>query len=154
MGTLKEYGDLFERLGLTELSVEEKDLKLTLKKEIKTIACENSVCTNEGKPQPGERSAFGNENKKSESDTGATASSGGAGAINGTEVKAPILGVFYENETPVKEGDMVEKGDVLCTIEAMKMMNEVKSPASGKVIGVSAENGALVEYHQTLFIIA
>ena len=61
--------------------------------------------------------------------------------------------MFYANETPVKEGDTVEKGDVLCTIEAMKMMNEVKSPVSGKVTKVSAENGALVEYHQTLFMI-
>ena len=71
----------------------------------------------------------------------------------GTEIKAPLLGVFYANEVPVKEGDEVKKGDVLCSIEAMKMMNEVRSSADGKVLKILAENGALVEYHQTLFVI-
>ena len=56
-------------------------------------------------------------------------------------------------EVPVKEGDVVKKGDVLCSIEAMKMMNEVRSNADGKVIKILAENGSLVEYHQTLFVI-
>lgn len=149
MGSIKEYGDLFERLGLTELSVEEKDLKLTLKKEIKLVPGEISACTG-GNRRSGEKEAFGSVKEKSESYAD---ESGAEAAISGTEVKAPILGVFYANETPVKEGDAVEKGDVLCTIEAMKMMNEVKSPASGKVIKVLAENGALVEYHQTLFVI-
>ena len=150
MCSIKEYGDLFERLGLTELSVEEKDLKLTLKKEIKLVTGEISACTGGGNRRSGEKEAFGSAKEKSESYADV---SGAEAAISGTEVKAPILGVFYANETPVKEGDAVEKGDVLCTIEAMKMMNEVKSPASGKVIKVLAENGALVEYHQTLFVI-
>ena len=151
MGSLKEYGDLFERLGLTELSVEEKDLKLTLKKEIKIDAREISVCTNEKKYQPGEKTSVGNARADSDGDSNIPDA---GDKVNGTEVKAPILGVFYANETPVKEGDTVEKGDVLCTIEAMKMMNEVRSPASGKVMKALAENGALVEYHQTLFVIA
>lgn len=150
MGSLKEYGDLFERLGLTELSVEEKDLKLTLKKEIKIFSDETAVRANEKRVQPEGNASFENTN----ANPGSNAVSPDTGAaISGTEVKAPILGVFYANETPVKEGDTVEKGDVLCTIEAMKMMNEVKSPVSGKVTKVSAENGALVEYHQTLFMI-
>ena len=150
MGSIKEYGDLFERLGLTELSVEEKDLKLTLKKEIKIVPGETSAYTGVKKPQPEREEAFEDVKEKSGSDTDASSEDT---AISGTEVEAPILGVFYANETPVKEGDTVEKGDVLCTIEAMKMMNEVKSPVSGKVTKVSAENGALVEYHQTLFMI-
>ena len=151
MGSLKEYGDLFERLGLTELSVEEKDLKLTLKKEIKIAADEISVCADEIKSRSVKTVTAQNAMTDARSDSD---SSEGNEAVNGTEVKAPILGVFYANETPVKEGDTVEKGDVLCTIEAMKMMNEVRSPASGKVMKAFAENGALVEYHQTLYVIA
>lgn len=150
MGSIKEYGDLFERLGLTELSVEEKDLKLTLKKEIKIVPGEASAYTGVKKLQTEREEAFEDVKEKCGSDTDASSEDA---AISGTEVKAPILGVSYANETAVKEGDTVEKGDVLCTIEAMKMMNEVKSPVSGKVIKVSAENGALVEYHQTLFMI-
>ncbi len=151
MGSIKEYGDLFEKLGLTELSVEEKDLKLTLKKEIMLVPGDTSVCKVGRDPKSGGEDAFGNAKEISDSDAGALTADA---IVGGTEVKAPILGVFYANETPVKEGDIVEKDDVLCTIEAMKMMNEVKSPTSGKVIKVLAENGALVEYHQTLFIIA
>ena len=150
MGTLKEYADLFEKLGLTELSVEEKDLKLTLKKEIGQTSGGISFCTEGEKPGHKKNAVVGN----TKADTNVDAdSSEDSEAVSGTEVKAPILGVFYVNEVPVKEGDKVEKGDVLCTIEAMKMMNEVKSPASGKVIKAFAENGALVEYHQTLFVI-
>ena len=146
MGLLKEYADLFERLGLTELSVEEKDIKLTLKKEIKQTAGDYSFCMD------GAKSASGG-NAKTDARSDAEHQEDSA-AVSGTEVKAPILGVFYANETPIKEGDTVEKGDVLCTIEAMKMMNEVRSPASGKVMKTFAENGALVEYHQTLYVIA
>ena len=150
MGSIKEYGELFERLGLTELSVEEKDLKLTLKKEIKQMVPVNAFCTDGEKSRSGKTVAAEKSMPYSHDDAD---SYEGDEAVNGTKVKAPILGVFYENETPVKEGDTVEKGDVLCTIEAMKMMNEVKSPSSGKVMRVSAENGALVEYHQTLSVI-
>ena len=63
------------------------------------------------------------------------------------------MGVLYFNEVPVNVGDEVKKGDVLCSIEAMKMMNEVRSSVGGKVLKILAENGSLVEYHQTLFII-
>ena len=130
MGSLQEYANLFEKLDLSELSVEEDGLKLTLKR--------NAGAPVRSIPQP----AVLPETPKKETE-----------AVSGTEIKAPLLGVFYENEVPVKEGDIVKKGDVLCSIEAMKMMNEVRSSADGKVIKILAGNGSLVEYHQTLFII-
>lgn len=135
MSSLKEYGELFERLGLTELSVEEKDLKLTLKKDYAGCGAGAAV---------------------SETSSGAWDEDDGKRLEKlpeGTEIKAPILGVFYANETPLKEGDTVEKGDVLCTLEAMKMMNEVRSSSSGRILKVLANDGSLVEYHQTLFVI-
>lgn len=73
-----------------------------------------------------------------------------------TEVKAPLVGVFYTRPAPdaepyVKEGDRVEKGQVLCLIEAMKMMNELKAPVSGEIVSVKGENGKAVEFDQVLF---
>ncbi len=73
-----------------------------------------------------------------------------------TEVKAPLVGVFYSRPAPdtepyVKEGDRVEKDQVLCLIEAMKMMNELKSPVSGEIVSVKGENGKAVEFDQVLF---
>ena len=72
------------------------------------------------------------------------------------EVKAPLVGVFYTRPAPdaepyVKPGDRVEKGQVLCLIEAMKMMNELKSPVSGEIVSVKGENGKAVEFDQVLF---
>ncbi|MER3553583.1 MAG: acetyl-CoA carboxylase, biotin carboxyl carrier protein, partial [Meiothermus sp.] len=75
-----------------------------------------------------------------------------------TEVKAPIVGTFYSAPSPdappyVKEGDRVQKGQVLCIIEAMKLMNEIESEVAGTVKGVLVGNGEPVEYGQALFLI-
>jgi acetyl-CoA carboxylase biotin carboxyl carrier protein len=71
-------------------------------------------------------------------------------------VKSPMVGTFYrspsEDAMPfVKEGDMVSAGQTLCIIEAMKLMNEIESDISGKVVKIMPENGVPVEYGETLF---
>ena len=73
-------------------------------------------------------------------------------------VKSPIVGTFYEAPSPgslpfVKPGDQVAAGQVLCIIEAMKLMNEIESDASGEVVKVLVNNGQPVEYGQPLFAI-
>ena len=77
---------------------------------------------------------------------------------NFKEVKAPLIGTFYESPDPdspkfVNVGDHVEKGDTLCIVEAMKLMNEIKSEFTGKVVEIKATNESMVEYGQTLFVI-
>jgi len=74
------------------------------------------------------------------------------------EVKAPIVGTFYRAPAPdaepfVKEGDTVKKGQVLCIIEAMKLMNEIESEVSGVVRKILVSNGEPIEYGQVLFLI-
>jgi acetyl-CoA carboxylase biotin carboxyl carrier protein len=71
-------------------------------------------------------------------------------------VKSPIVGTFYESPSPgsgafVKIGDRVEAGQVLCIVEAMKLMNEIESDASGEVVRRLVQNGQPVEYGQPLF---
>jgi len=78
--------------------------------------------------------------------------------IKGVEVKAPIVGTFYRSPAPdaepyVKEGDSVKKGQVLCIIEAMKLMNEIESEVAGVVRKILVNDAEPVEYGQTLFII-
>ena len=73
-------------------------------------------------------------------------------------VKSPIVGTFYESPAPgsapfVKPGDMVQAGQVLCIIEAMKLMNEIEADVSGEVVKTVAANGQPVEYGQPLFAI-
>lgn len=73
-------------------------------------------------------------------------------------VKSPIVGTFYEAPAPgappfVRPGDSVQAGQVLCIIEAMKLMNEIESDASGEIVKVLASNGQPVEYGQPLFAV-
>lgn len=75
---------------------------------------------------------------------------------NLTEVKSPLVGVFYSAPSPegepfVKVGSAVKKGDVLCIVEAMKLMNEIVAEQDGTVVDICAHNGDIVEFGQTLF---
>jgi len=73
-------------------------------------------------------------------------------------IKSPIVGTFYRSASPKAEpfvnvGDVVREGQVLCIIEAMKLMNEIESEVSGEVVRIHVENGQPVEYGQPLFAI-
>ena len=75
---------------------------------------------------------------------------------NLTQVKSPMVGVFYDSPSPeadpyVKVGDKVKKGDVLCIIEAMKLLNEITAEQDGEIVDICAHNADVVEYGQTLF---
>ena len=71
-------------------------------------------------------------------------------------IKTPIMGTYYESPSPesssfVRVGDKVNKGDTLCIIEAMKLMNEIHSDVDGEIVEVLLKNEDLVEYNQPLF---
>ncbi|MSP64226.1 MAG: acetyl-CoA carboxylase biotin carboxyl carrier protein [Ignavibacteria bacterium] len=74
------------------------------------------------------------------------------------EVKSPIVGTFYRSSSPdspsfVEVGSKVTSGSAICIIEAMKLMNEIQSDVSGKIVKILVENGKAVEYNQPLFLI-
>ena len=78
--------------------------------------------------------------------------------IKGNQVTSPIVGTFYRKPSPDKEpfvkvGDIVNKGDVLCIIEAMKMMNQIEADESGIISDILVEDGDPVEFDQALFLI-
>ena len=73
-------------------------------------------------------------------------------------LEAPMVGTFYRAPAPdadpfVREGDLVDEGQVLCIIEAMKLMNEIEAKVAGRVAKVLVDNGQPVEYGQSLFLI-
>ena len=77
---------------------------------------------------------------------------------NGEKILSPMPGTFYSASSPeaeafVKPGDIISKGDTLCIIEAMKIMNEIEAEKSGKITEVVAKNGEPVEFNQILFLI-
>ena len=81
-----------------------------------------------------------------------------ASSSNHKALKAPMIGTFYRSSGPdapafVQVGDMVEKGQVICIIEAMKLFNEIEAEESGRIVKALVENATPVEYDQPLFLI-
>ncbi|MGQ7956315.1 acetyl-CoA carboxylase biotin carboxyl carrier protein [Pseudomonas sp. SP16.1] len=78
--------------------------------------------------------------------------------LNGAVARSPMVGTFYRAASPtsanfVEVGQTVKKGDILCIVEAMKMMNHIEAEASGVIESILVENGQPVEYDQPLFTI-
>ncbi len=81
-----------------------------------------------------------------------------AAKLNGNVVRSPMVGTFYRTPAPtspafVEVGQTVKKGDILCIVEAMKMMNHIEAETSGVIESILVENGQPVEYDQPLFTI-
>ena len=166
--SIKEYGEFFQRMNLSELSIEDGDFKIFMKKESAPVIM--TAPARAVSPVDGANSAAVNAASLSASSLSASSLSasalvntvGASEAVAGKvlspdmeEIKAPLLGTFYANKDAllIKVGDTVRKGDVLCNIEAMKMFNEVLSNVDGVVSDILVRDGELVEYNQTLFII-
>ena len=79
--------------------------------------------------------------------------------VDGEEIKSPMVGTFYSSASPdapayVKDGQEVKKGDVLCIIEAMKIMNKIEAEKSGTISKILVKDGESVQFDQPLFIIS
>ena len=147
MENIKFYGEMFKELGLTEFKIKDNDSELVLKKEVKVVTESSPVVETQNVVRQTSNNMANVVDSKESLNISTT---------NGTDVKAPLVGVFYASPSPeaepfVKLGDTVNKGDVLCVIEAMKMFNEIKSEVSGKIAEIYVDNGNIVEYGQTLF---
>jgi acetyl-CoA carboxylase biotin carboxyl carrier protein len=80
------------------------------------------------------------------------------GGVDGPTINSPMVGTFYMAPSPesplfVAVGDIVQKGQVVCIVEAMKLMNEIESEISGRVVSVLKDNASPVEYGEPLFLI-
>ena len=145
---LKPFADFMKAQGLLVLSVEKPDFKLYLVKE----GAENLVSA----PALARHSL-------GEGGTVAVglplkATPEPAVNKNAVSVTSPLVGTFYRAPAPgaapfAEVGQEVKVGDTLCIVEAMKVMNEIKSEVDGKVLEIKVENGKPVEFGQTLFLI-
>jgi acetyl-CoA carboxylase biotin carboxyl carrier protein len=142
---IKTLAQLMEAHNLNILEVCEGETRIRLEKN---CHCE-SACASPIAEKPAK--AADKTNKPLSS-----SSSSPVDFNNIIEVKSPMVGVFYSAPSPgsepfVKIGDRVKKGDVLCIIEAMKLMNEICAEHEGEIVDICAENEQIVEYNQTLF---
>jgi acetyl-CoA carboxylase biotin carboxyl carrier protein len=151
---LKTLLALMQEYGLVELEVEDKKGKVRLVRGNLDRAGGNPA------PEPARiaaRAAVAAAPKRPASRAG---SRGEAPALEANQrlVTSPMVGTFYRAAAPnappfVEEGDTARKGQPLCIIEAMKMMNEIEADAEGRVVRILCENGQPVEYGQALIIL-
>ena len=142
---IKEMINLMNENSLGELEIEKEGMRIRLKK------------TSSGVGELGTGVIIERE-KISESTGVGRASEAAAAASKTAEIKAPMVGTFYRAPSPeaaayVESGQVIEVGQIICIIEAMKLMNEIKSEVKGRIIEIIVENAEPVEFGQPLFLI-
>lgn len=153
--------DMIAESDVNQVTIEEGDFKIKVKKTADVVQGSGAPLQYQvpaGNQQQAQQPAAGQE----QSQEGGAGQSESAGEkkdeVSGEIIKSPIVGTFYEapspdDETFVKVGDQVQKGQTLCIIEAMKIMNEIESEYSGEVKKILVENAEAVEFEQPLYVI-
>jgi acetyl-CoA carboxylase biotin carboxyl carrier protein len=137
---LEELIDFMKKNDLCELEIEEEGRRIKLKK----FSSEQPIIISKENLSTTGKQEIVSETKSKEE-----------GLI---EIKSPMVGTFYRAPSPgarpfVDVGDQISPGDVLCIIEAMKLMNEIKAEVGGKIVEILVENGEPVEFSQPLFLV-
>ena len=145
---LKKLIDLVQESGISELEVTEGEEKVRIAKNLVTHVAPAPMMSHAVAPAP--------------APVVASAASDSTGPENtlpaGHVITSPMVGTFYRASSPTSDafvdiGDSVSTGDTLCIVEAMKLMNEIDSDASGVVKAILVENGQPVEFGQPLMVI-
>ena len=142
---LKELIETFSKNGLTKLEIQQGDFSVKLKKdapEVKVVQASSETTVPVQLPQAQPAKPVENEVSEDDGDL--------------IYITSPIIGTFYRAPNPdadpyVEVGSKVKKGDVLCIVEAMKIMNEIESEHSGTIVKIFPKNAEAVEYGQKLF---
>ncbi len=142
MHDIEQYKKLFVELDLAELNIKDGDFEITMK----------------AKQEPGLPMTMPMQAAAAPLTPASNQEEEVTGGNDYFKVESPLLGVFYAGESPsskpyVSVGDHVKKGDILCTIEAMKMFNDVKSTVDGVVREILVNDGDLVEFKTPIFAI-
>ena len=159
---LKTLLALMQDFGLVELEIEDKKGKVRLVRAGVVGATAPPLAAVAAGPSPAK--AFELRPKKEASKPTGASGNGARGseppaiAENQKLIASPMVGTFYRAASPdsdpfVEEGDSVRKGQALCIIEAMKMMNEIEADAGGRIVRILCENGQPIEYGQPLMVL-
>lgn len=156
---LNEIQDLIKfvaKSGVTEVEIERKDFKITIKAESK--AKEQQIIVQAAAPAALPVAPVAAPAPVAVSAPAPVAAAQAADDSKYITVKSPMIGTFYRSSGPDKEpfvnvGDSVSKGSTICIIEAMKLFNEIESEVSGKIVKVLVDDASPVEYDQPLFLV-
>ena len=169
---LTEIQDLIKfvaRAGVTEVEIEQKDFKLTIKSEMpkgrgkKEEQVVQTIQVPAAIPQmvqaaPVAAPAAAPAPAPAATPTAAPAATPAEDTSNLVEIKSPMIGTFYRRPSPDKDvfaevGDVIKPGDTVCVSEAMKLFNEIESEVQGKIVKVLLDDNSPVEYDQPLFLV-
>ena len=155
---IQELIKMINKSNIGELTVEQKDFRITIKQKeeqitqvvsspIQAIPIQPQITQPSSTPAPQQSAAPEKSRPKAESSE-----------ENYISIKSPMIGTFYRRSGPdkpafVEVGDEVTAGKVVCIIEAMKLFNEIESEISGKIVKVLVEDASPVEYDQPLFLV-
>ena len=147
---IKKLMELLEESGIAEIEVKEGEESIKLSRNITSSAAPLQQMVQQpimAPQQQAPQAASQIENKKDDSLNS-----------NRNTVNSPMVGTFYASASPeskpfVTVGQSVKKGDTLCILEAMKMMNQVQAESDGKILEILVENAEPVEFDQPLFVI-
>jgi acetyl-CoA carboxylase biotin carboxyl carrier protein len=154
---LNEIQDLIKfvaKSGVTEVEIERKDFKITIKAEAK-LKADQQIIVQAAAPAALPVAPVA---APAPAPAPAQAATPSAEESNYITIKSPMIGTFYRSSGPDKEpfvnvGDSVAKGSTICIIEAMKLFNEIESEVSGKIVKVLVDDASPVEYDQPLFLV-
>ena len=154
---LQELLDFIAKSGLNKVNIETEEFKISVQREPSTKQVVSMSAAPMAAPAPQPLAAPAASPAPSAPATPASEAVAPASASH-TALKSPMIGTFYRSSGPdaaafVQVGDMVEKGQVICIIEAMKLFNEIEAEQSGRIVKVLVENATPVEYDQPLFLI-
>jgi acetyl-CoA carboxylase biotin carboxyl carrier protein len=134
---VRQLGSLLSELGLSEIEVNQGETRIRLSRTPPGAPASPVAVTTSSPPQAHVADAL---------------------SFAGITIESPMVGTFYRASSPtaepyVREGDLVKEGQIVCIIEAMKLMNEIETRAAGRIAKILVDNGQAVEYGQPLFLI-
>jgi acetyl-CoA carboxylase biotin carboxyl carrier protein len=147
---VKKLIELLEESGIDELEIHEGEESVRISRHSKQVAMQQPYYAPAPAPVAAPAAA--------PAPVAAADAAPAAAKLNGTVARSPMVGTFYRASSPeskvfVEVGQTVKKGDILCIVEAMKMMNHIEAETSGTIESILVENGQPVEYDQPLFTI-
>ncbi len=156
---IEKLFELVDKFNISEFEYEKGDLRLVIRKQLaQAFQVQPVAFIGTRESQVTQSQPVSTDEVKGSVEATSTEPHIEAESSNLVAIRAPLVGTFYRAPSPdappyVKEGDIIEKGQVVCIIEAMKIMNEIESDVRGRVVKVLVENGKPVEYGQPLFLI-
>ena len=153
---LQELIDFIAKSGLNKVNIETEEFKISVQREPSTKLVSGGTVA--AAPAPAAAAAAPVAAPAAAPASAPAAAPAEAASNAYVPLKSPMIGTFYRSNSPdspafVQVGDLVEKGQVICIIEAMKLFNEIEAEQSGRVVKAMVENASPVEYDQPLFLI-